>query len=44
MCLPRRIAATSEAMRPRTRPSASTRCQARWISLALGVYVDTETT
>ena len=35
-CLPRRIRATSVARRPSTRPSASTRCQARSISLGFG--------
>src|SRR4051794_21341525 len=33
--------AASGATRPRTRPSASMTCQARWISLALGEYVRT---
>src|SRR3954464_15934019 len=41
LCLPRRIRATSVAMRPSTRPSASTTCQARWISDGFGVNVRT---
>src|SRR5580704_6532211 len=40
--LPRRTAATSEARRPRTRPSASTTYQARWISLTFGENVRTK--
>ncbi len=39
LCLPRRTRATSVHRRPRTRPSASTTCQARVISLAFGEYV-----
>ena len=39
LCLPRRMRATSVHSRPSTRPSASTTCHARWISLAFGVYV-----
>ena len=41
LCLPRRMRATSVARRPSTRPSASTTCHARVISLALGLYVRT---
>src|SRR3954470_14038796 len=39
LCLPRRIRAASVHTRPSTLPSASMTCQARWISLAFGVYV-----
>src|SRR5579862_3895045 len=42
LCLPRRMRATSVARRPRTSPSASTRCQARWTSFGLGEYVRKE--
>src|SRR3954451_11881298 len=41
LCLPRRTRATSVAMRPSTRPSASTTCQARWMSDGLGENVRT---
>src|SRR5688572_3497965 len=40
LCLPRSRRATSVARRPSTMPSASTTCQARWISLSFGEYVD----
>src|ERR687898_861027 len=42
--LPRRTRATSVASRPSTMPSASTTCQARWISEAFGLYVGTRAT
>src|SRR5881392_1432488 len=41
LCLPRRTRATSVATRPSTRPSASTTCHARLMSLGLGVNVGT---
>src|SRR5918994_1281441 len=44
LCLPRRTRATSVASRPSTMPSASTTCQARWISEAFGLYVGTRAT
>src|SRR5262245_66447318 len=44
LCLPRRMRATAVARRPRTRPSASTTYQARWISDAFGEYVGTRAT
>src|SRR5918995_3315369 len=44
LCLPRRTRATSVASRPSTMPSASTTCQARWISEAFGLYVGTPAT
>src|ERR671912_87645 len=44
LCLPRRTRATSVASRPSTMPSASTPCQARWISEAFGLYVGTRAT
>src|SRR3954471_2825419 len=41
LCLPRSTRATSVARRPSTSPSASTTCQARWISAGFGENVRT---